>query len=30
VNERYSESELREMVEYADTDKDGYINWEEF
>jgi Ca2+-binding EF-hand superfamily protein len=30
VGERYSESELQEMVEYADKDKDGFINWDEF
>jgi Ca2+-binding EF-hand superfamily protein len=30
VGERYSASELHEMVEYADKDKDGLINWEEF
>jgi centrin-1 len=30
VGERYSDNELREMVEYADKDKDGLINWDEF
>lgn len=30
VGERYTEQEIREMVEFADKDKDGFINWEEF
>ena len=30
VGERYSEGELKEMVDYADRDKDGHISWEEF
>lgn len=30
VGERYTDNELREMVEYGDKDKDGYINFEEF
>jgi Ca2+-binding EF-hand superfamily protein len=30
VGERYTDIELQEMVEFADKDKDGKINWDEF
>jgi len=30
VGERYSDEELREMIDFADVDKDGFVNLDEF
>ena len=30
IGERYSEEELKDMVEYSDIDKDGFLNYQEF
>lgn len=30
VGERYTDHELREMVEYADKNQDHAVDWEEF
>ena len=30
VGDRYSKNELKEMLEHADKDKDGFINFAEF
>lgn len=30
IGDSYSDDELKDMIQYADLDKDGHINWEEF
>ena len=30
IGDNYSDEELKDMIQYADLDKDGHINWEEF
>lgn len=30
VGDRYSDDELNDMLNCADLDKDGYVNWDEF
>ncbi len=30
IGDNYTEDELKDMIQFADGDRDGYINWEEF
>ena len=30
VGERYTDNELKEMIDFGDKDRDGFVNWEEF